>query len=422
MILLNNFLIKKLKVFLLGFLCFISVHLWSQPLKSSLQYKWVSNTQNIINLDTLIHYSASFALNISDYNHTYLEKIIKEGKQWRNATDSMKADSIVNRIAMHFFNELAYGNKKPVLGYEGVSFKLNTINVADLLTTYLKRNGLNKLVQLLNTSSPEVKIILDTLNRLQLASNKNRNKIQLLIKAANEYKWLHAISLNQRVILVNIPSAQLKVYEENKIILNMKVILGKLTTPTNTLSSTVHQIIFNPYWVVPKSIAIKEMLPKIIEDKNYLDRNHLQVLNSNYRLTNPNNINWNILNAENFPFTIRQSTGCDNSLGVLKLNFDSPYGIYLHDTPEKSLFNYTNRFFSHGCMRMEKPIEMAKLLMEKNQKALDTIDLENCNKNPDPIIITLPTTVPLIVWYSLIDIDSGGSIKFYKDVYHRNTY
>ena len=137
---------------------------------------------------------------------------------------------------------------------------------------------------------------------------------------------------------------------------------------------------------------------------------------------NANNVNWNNYSANYFPFTIRQSTGCDNSLGVIKLEFDSPFGVYLHDTPEKSLFNYKSRYFSHGCMRMEKPIDMAKLLMQQNSAALDTIDLESCYKNPNPITIPIPIQTPLVVWYNLVDFDESGTIKFYKDVYHRFTY
>ena len=109
-------------------------------------------------------------------------------------------------------------------------------------------------------------------------------------------------------------------------------------------------------------------------------------------------------------------------MGIIKLEFDSPYGVYLHDTPEKSLFNAANRFYSHGCMRMEKPIEMARLLMEKNRPALDSIDLEKCYDNPIPIKIPIPAQPPLVVWYSLIDFDNQGALHFYKDVYHRLTY
>jgi murein L,D-transpeptidase YcbB/YkuD len=279
-----------------------------------------------------------------------------------------------------------------------------------------------KLVQYLNTNSFEVSKLLATLKVYQDSSKKNNTRIIQLVRAINDYRWLRAVSETQRVVLVNIPSAQLRVYEREKTLLAMKLVLGKARTPSKTFSTLIQKITINPYWVVPSSIAINEMLPKLKRDNGYIDRNHLQVLNSNYKVINAGNINWDSYDASNFPFTIRQSTGCDNSLGIIKLEFDSPFGVYLHDTPEKSLFSYNSRFYSHGCMRMEKPIEMAKLLMQKNSLALDTIDLEACAKRPDPITITVPEQMPLIVWYNLIDFDDTGAVKFYKDVYHQFTY
>ncbi|MFZ9221066.1 MAG: L,D-transpeptidase family protein, partial [Sediminibacterium sp.] len=111
--------------------------------------------------------------------------------------------------------------------------------------------------------------------------------------------------------------------------------------------------------------------------------------------------------------------GCDNSLGIIKLDFDNPYGIYLHDTPQKELFALNNRFFSHGCMRMEKPIEMAKYLLKNNRAALDSIDFENCYKNPKPINIQMTEKVNVIVWYHLIDFDDRSKIIYYRNIYNK---
>jgi hypothetical protein len=135
------------------------------------------------------------------------------------------------------------------------------------------------------------------------------------------------------------------------------------------------------------------MLPAIQNDIAYLDRNHLEVRDLNYKKLNPFKINWYDIDTVHFPFYIRQSTGCDNSLGIIKLDFDNPYGIYLHDTPQKELFALNNRFFSHGCMRMEKPIEMAKYLLKNNKAALDSIDFEKDCIIVDYIIVYHPNYI-----------------------------
>jgi murein L,D-transpeptidase YcbB/YkuD len=325
----------------------------------------------------------------------------------------------MKQVAVRWFTHLAYGNQIPKLQYDGVKFKLNTYNVSMLLEEYLTTKSLYELVQFFTNSSTEVSSLLSVLQKYRDSSRQYPEKIALLVKATNEYRWLNAIRQGNRIILVNIPSAQLRAYEGNKVALNMRVVVGKLTTPTNTLASKVEKIVVNPYWTVPKSISTKEMLPKILSDINYLSNNHLQVLNEQYKVIAPEKIDWKTYSEENFPFVIRQATGSDNSLGVLKVDFSSPFGIYLHDSPEKALFSNTNRFYSHGCMRMEKPIEMGKWLTQDNKQALDTFNFKKIAKNIPPkyISVTLPTHV--IVWYSLVDFDNKGNVKFYKDWYEK---
>jgi len=385
-------------------------------------YAWTKYPNKIQELDQLIQQSNQYALEPSDYNRHYLKSFLEAGLYLKNATDSATADSIIHKTALHFFGELAYGNHPPQLQYEGVNFKMDKASVDAKVKQYASTKSLSALVVFYNTQSPELISILKKLYQLQDSLPQSKNKVIILKRAANEYRWLREISKNQKIILVNIPSTQLHVYDGTKNPINMKVIVGKTKTPTNTLSSTLAQVIINPYWTVPKSIATKEMLPILKKDRSYIDRTHLQVLNENYRVVSPNNINWQNYDVDNFPFTIRQSTGCDNSLGVLKLDFDSPFGIYLHDTPEKALFENSSRFYSHGCMRMERPIEMGKWVLQNNRAALDTIDLSKCYKNPTPINIPVSQKIHVIVWYSLLDFDNNGRLHFFKDIYHKFSY
>ena len=368
---------------------------------------FVGHPERINTLDSLINNANSLALNTNDYKPAFHNAI--------NA--GPKSDSLLTSIAIRFFTHLAYGNLTPKLQYEGVRFKLNVFNIPYLVNDYNSKNKLSQLVTYFTNSSKEVNIILKTLKQFQDSVKKPIEKIELLKKAANEYRWLSAIKNDNRIILVNIPSAQLRTFDHGKTGLFMSVVVGKLTTPTNTLSAPVDKVTINPYWMVPKSIATKEMLPKIKSDIQYFEDNHLQLLNVNYKLIQPNKVNWELYDENNFPFYIRQGTGCDNSLGLLKVEFDSPFGIYLHDTPEKALFANSSRFYSHGCMRMEKPIEMGKWLLQNNPKAIDTIDFNKCYKDPAPKSIPVTVSTKIIVWYSLIDFDKNGVLKFYKNVY-----
>lgn len=420
----NHFICSSFFVGFWTLLCLFNTPIIGQAQAkiSSTNLLWVGHSERIKSLDSLIHKAGTMALKTSNYNHLYLELVLKNSIKLLNERDSIKTDSLVNSIAIQFFKHVAYGNQAPALQSVGFVFKKDSYNMDVLVKKHAASNTLPELVRLFNVQSKEVTALLATLKTYQDSTKKMPSKINHLIRAVNNYRWLRGISERQRVVLVNIPSAQLKVYERDNILLSMKLILGKTSTPSKMFSTTIRQITINPYWVVPSSIAIKEMLLKLQNDNGYIDRNHLQILNEDYQKINANSVNWNNYSANYFPFTIRQSTGCDNSLGVIKLEFDSPFGVYLHDTPEKSLFNYKSRYFSHGCMRMEKPIDMAKLLMQQNSAALDTIDLESCYKNPNPITIPIPIQTPLVVWYNLVDFDETGTIKFYKDVYHRFTY
>jgi len=237
--------------------------------------------------------------------------------------------------------------------------------------------------------------------------------------AVNYYRWLNCLVQYQQAIIVSIPATLLRVYQSGTVTLEMRMIVGKKSTPTPTLASTVDEVILYPYWHVPYSIATRELLPSIKRNPGFIDAGNYQVLNSAGQIMDPYSINWNALGTKNFPYLIRQSTGCDNALGLLKLNFYNPFGVYLHDTPNKSLFTLNKRFFSHGCMRMEKPMELGHLVLKNNHLAIDTLEQKGCLRNQSPIIVEADEHIPVIVWYNPVGIDSTGRVVFYDDVYNR---
>jgi hypothetical protein len=390
-------LFKNLLFVLLGILP-ISV-LVAQVKANNLE--WTKHSQSIQTLDSLIRQSKQYGLRPNDYIFNKLN------------------DASIHKAAIHFFTDLAYGNAFPAIGYYGVQFKLNKDTVEHALIQSVFNNSMPSLVNWYNTRSSEVVLLIKELKKLQDSTPRPNRSIQIVSKAINDYRWLHAVQQNNKIILVNIPSTKLRVLENGKQVLYMNLIVGKPATPSGTLTSVINQVVINPYWNVPRSIMVREMLPSIQNDIAYLDRNHLELRDLNYKKVNPFKVNWYDVDTVNFPFFIRQSTGCDNSLGIIKLDFDNPYGIYLHDTPQKELFALNNRFFSHGCMRMEKPIEMAKYLLKNNPSALDSIDFEKCYKNPKPINIQMNEKVNVIVWYHLIDFDDRSKIIYYRNIYNK---
>jgi L,D-transpeptidase YcbB len=183
------------------------------------------------------------------------------------------------------------------------------------------------------------------------------------------------------------------------------------------LASTVTELVLYPYWNVPDKIARKELLPLIKRTMAYLSINNFQVLSLQGRLIDPAQVNWKAMSATNFPYRLRQSTGCDNSLGLIKLNFYSPFGVYLHDTPLKILFEFNKPYLSHGCVRLQKAKELARYVAGNNTLAVDTISEENCLKNQAPVIVPASKPIPVFVLYHTVWPDSAGRVRFYEDPY-----
>jgi L,D-transpeptidase YcbB len=246
-----------------------------------------------------------------------------------------------------------------------------------------------------------------------------QTRVDELKNALNCFRWLNCIKDSSTIIVVNIPSASLLLYEQGRIGLSSRIIVGKGSTPTPTLCSKITEVILYPYWHVPFKIATRELLPRIKRNRGYLDANNYQVLNMQGKIMNPYKINWRNLSRNYFPYVIRQSTGCDNALGLIKLNFYNPFSVYLHDTPGKNLFSLNKRYFSHGCMRLERAMELGHYLLGNNAIAIDTLTQKGCLKNQSPVIVPAMEKIPVFVLYHTAWVDEAGHVGFYEDVYDK---
>ena len=281
------------------------------------------------------------------------------------------------------------------------------------------KQALTKAQQLLNLQS-DGELHNTTLAALNIPLGRRSQELELAMK---HWEWLDCCLQQPGIMLVvNIPSATLMVFQNGKEVLFSRLIEGKKSTPTPTLSSAINEVILYPYWNVPKVIAVNELLPKIKRNTKYLEQRNYQVLDKNGIVLDPYEIKWQLLGSSNFPYTIRQSTGCDNSLGIIKFNFNNPFSVYLHDTPTKELFALINRYFSHCFMRVEKAVEIGRLLLRENREAFDSIVKKGCLKMHHALIFTLSQKIPVFVLYSTAWINANGAPCFYKDVYNKNLF
>ena len=245
----------------------------------------------------------------------------------------------------------------------------------------------------------------------QVAVN-NRVKTDQLVSCINLYRWIHHFHFEKHII-VNIPAATLMYYEKDSLKLTSKVVVGKITTKSPRFSSWCYQVILYPYWNVPHDIGIRELLPRMKRSPGSMEHMNMQLTTKGGHVIDHRGINWSQYNGSNFPYIFRQCTGCDNSLGVIKFNLTDPFNVYLHDTNFKLAFLKDTRFLSHGCIRVEKPIELGNYLVGDK---IDSNFLKACYKDQLPKPIDIGDKVPVFIVYMPVA-KSGDSLVYFKDVY-----
>jgi len=316
-----------------------------------------------------------------------------------------------------YFMQIVYGKPSRRLGYQGLSEQIDTARINRLTRQFLAGADWCPLLDSLESHDRNYRQLKEYCMRCLIDDYMADSlTIEQVKTTLNFYRWLNRFPANQRVV-VNIPSATLRVIDrQGETLLSSRVIVGKPQTPTPLFTAQILNIITYPYWNVPRSIAVNELLPKIRKHPvTRLADMNLQVINANGHIVHPDSIDWSV-SVKNFPYRLRQSTGCDNALGLLKFTVNDPYDIYLHDTNQRALFANESRWLSHGCIRVEKPTELANLVLGTNR--FDASFLNRCQKQNSPKIITLPHPIPVIVSYNLLDIDDAGAIRVYRDVYH----
>lgn len=236
----------------------------------------------------------------------------------------------------------------------------------------------------------------------------------------NMERWrYHSLPQEHKWVWINIPKYELTVFEEDTLVMRSRVIVGAFKTPTPLLVSTIRYFIIYPYWTVPHSIATKEILPKLKRDTSYLNRENFEVLDRNKNIIHTA-INWKKYNEKYFPFYLRQRIGEDNSLGVLKFNFNNKYGVYLHDTNNHKLFNKDMRAVSHGCIRLEKHIDFAKFLIRDDSLRYPSDSLMFDLFKEEQKYVYLKRPIPIYTNYFTVELYENDQLFYFIDVYKRD--
>jgi len=235
------------------------------------------------------------------------------------------------------------------------------------------------------------------------------------------WRWLPR-TLGRRYVMVNTAGYELEVHDNGRSTLKLRVIAGQKEKKTPVLGAKLSAVQINPFWFVPHEIAAEELLPEQQKNRNYFASLGYRVFNKwgdDAKEIDPAKIKWRRYNKDHFPYKVRQDPGPLNALGRMKFIFQNNFAIYLHDTPHRRLFESENRALSHGCVRVEHPMQLALTLLKHDPKwseeaILDAIDSGVTVNAP------LPEPVPIYLVYWTAWVGEPGQMHFREDVYERD--
>lgn len=391
--------------------------------RNNSEYAWIiaqgSDQSEIAML--LLEYSYRFGLSLSDYHWDAisLQKLrkLRDTAAGTNQEEKALFDILMTDALITFINNLHLGKYNPL--YDSSYIDSNDINgfrSEDILMNARQQTDFLKTIL---EVQPKIKAYVDFQNYLNtlyaendcIAPEREAEKIMINME---RLRWID--TKETTYILVNIPSYTLKLYHQDNVF-DFKVIIGKPTTKTPVLRSGITYFTTAPDWKVPQSIFVKEMLPKILKNPQYLENHHYSVYDRNGNQVEINSSKLKEIRQSPHRYSVRQSSGCDNALGAVVFRFENSYGIYLHDTSQKQLFNKDERALSHGCIRVENAKELASLILKNDGSANKIPVLENAMAEYKRKDFVLKQPVPIIITYLTCLIIDGKPV-LYKDIYH----
>ena len=260
-------------------------------------------------------------------------------------------------------------------------------------------------------------------NTLQALNISADQRVRQIMVNMERWRWLPQM-LGDRYVLVNIAGFHLNVVEHETPVLDMRVVAGKTYRKTPVFSDKITYLVINPHWGVPNTIAKKDILPKVKKDPKFLKNQKFHVFEGwgdNTREIDSSMIDWNTVTAANLRYRFKQDPGPQNALGRIKFMFPNKFNVYLHDTPAKELFVKARRDFSSGCIRIEKPVELAEYLLRDHpdwppEKIRSTLTGSDVNVQT----IKLPEPVNIHILYWTVWVEKDNRIFFSPDIYDRD--
>jgi murein L,D-transpeptidase YcbB/YkuD len=264
--------------------------------------------------------------------------------------------------------------------------------------------------------SPEGVVGPATLAELNVPVGERIRQIRVNLERG---RWLLHDAADEDFVLVDVAGFEAAYMRNHAAVWRARVQVGKPYRQTPIFRSKIDHVVFNPTWTIPPGIAAKDTVPAIKKDRGYLAKKGLDVLDAEGRKVDPSTIDWAAMKGSGAPYMFRQPAGPDNALGRVKIMFPNPYFVYLHDTPSQELFEKDERTFSSGCMRLQRPLELAELVLNDPEN-WNAASIASAVAAGETKTVRLKTPVPVLILYWTIDLSTEGRIVFKKDPYERD--
>lgn len=385
---------------------------------------WLNSPQsekNITDVLALLSNAQVQGLNTEDYSVSLLQQKLPFIQLLKPDSYNELAlyDTALTVSLVRFLHDVHYGRVSP----RSLNFKIKlrtqkSLDLPQIIKTALNEGHVTELGLKVEPNLQQYRQLREALAAYRVPEIKTEseekprkkskkqpvNNFERVVKielAMERLRWLPEMN-SSKTIIVNIPAFQLWGIDETNPAnsINLNVVVGKAEkTPTPIIMADMNSVEFMPYWNVPPSILKKEIMPKLANNPSYLAGQNMEVVS-----------------LKNGGMRVRQRPGGKNALGRLKFIFPNPDGVYLHDTPSKSYFSRSRRDFSHGCVRVQNPSQLAKFVF-KNQESWSEEKLASMLESNQHRQVSLNTTIPVLFFYSTAFFEQGDKLKFYNDIY-----
>ncbi len=329
---------------------------------------------------------------------------IADGTFLKSGRSSPELKNIVAAVRKRGSDALLVNHGLTFIDYDTNGGDLYTKELVALVKDFQKENGL------------AADGIVGKMTIAKLTGMSNQSKIDKIVLAMERLRWLPR-DLGTRHVFINQPAYRAALVDNDRDEISMRVVVGKRSNQTSFFQDEIETVEYNPYWGVPRSIIVNEMLPKLRQDPSYLDRIGYQLTDRRGRRVSSTNVDWYSVNANTVPVDVRQPPGRKNALGELKILFPNKHAIYMHDTPSKSLFDRDSRAFSHGCVRLHDPRGMAAAVLGKSRDHIAQQIAQGQNLAEE-----VENKIPVYVAYFTAWPKEDGSVGYYGDMYGRDAH